>query len=166
MAPINHLTKRDSLGLSTQPLSKAMIGAIAGGATFIILFIIGLGVFIYFYVKSSQRPDAAHLGPDASQQSSTEDVIREKTLGDSDSSVPVPSRPPPVQLKLVIDTPPPSTTTSPNPNAQTRTSTIARPKKTHDRRSLGAPAGDQWNRHSRASNNSLEVPATPGNEFV
>jgi hypothetical protein len=168
MAPINHLTKRVSLELSTQPLSKAMIGAIAGGAIFIVLFVIGLGAFIYFYVKSSQRPDAAHLGPGASQQSSTVEVVQEKTLGDASSwdSSRRTSRPPPVQLKLVIDTPPASTTTSPDPNA-----IIPQPKKTYDRRSrrLGAPAtGDSWNRQSLASNNSIDsgVPATPGNEFV
>jgi len=167
MAPT--LVKR--LALETQPLSKSAIGAIAGAAVFLVLFFIGIGVFLWFYIKSMKAPTSPQDFDDS--RSDLEAGMNEKSLGPSTPSTLVPTIPPspasastkptPDHLKLVVETP--ETTTDDLLN----TTTVASPSSRKNRLqtdSKKAATGYDGNRSSTASSSSLEIPPTPGKDFV
>lgn len=190
MAPTT-LTKRFSL--STKPLSKGMVGAIAGGAVFVFLFIVGLVVFLVFYARFARKPNKAHVGPYAifpakgGRRGGEDDVEARgggeeeaKSLGDSSTLVGTPNSTPPAtitkpppDLKLAMQTPPASPNRDvekPEPErpqtptaAAARSQTAVTPKRGRTQH-LAAEEDQPWN--SVASSGSLEQPATPGRTFV
>ena len=172
-----------------------MVGAIAGGAVFIALFLLGLGVFIYLYYRSAEQPSATNLNAPAASFDSAmvergEQEQAEKTSDASDTSLssasvsvsahPAPHQPSPLrrpvpapagsphsphsQPGLAIDSP--QSPPPPSPSPPPRPPSAALQPQHSKRRTL--QKGDPWHRQSLASSNSLDVdvPATPGNEFV
>jgi len=172
------LAKR--LALETQPLGKGAIGAIAGAVVFLVLFFIAIGVFLWFYIRSATGSESPHVGPQAfdDYKSDLESGLNEKSLGPSTSSTLVPTTlpsrasaltsPPASHPKLVVDTPESTTPAT----AISTDDIIAAPPPTSSRKSRlqidsgKAAPGYDWNRTSTVSSNSLEIPPTPGKDFV
>ncbi|KAI5857074.1 hypothetical protein BZA05DRAFT_165578 [Tricharina praecox] len=175
------LVKR--LALETQPLSKSAIGAIAGAAVFLVLFFIGIGVFLWFYIKSSKVPGTPHVGSFDDSKVDLEAGANEKSFVPSTPSslvpstpsslvpstivppspAPAPAKPMPAHLNLVDETP-----ESASANRNTISTTVPPTSSRKSRLQVDSQkaAGYDWNRTSTVSSSSLEIPPTPGKDFV
>jgi len=168
MSAINHkraisLETFHSGGLTTS--GKAAIGC---ASTVLVLFIIGLGFFIYFYVTAVRHREPAHLGPFAfSQKTSTAGLAGTQTISEKQSfgntsanSSSAEQQPAAVPL---VDTPP-GTSEQSTPKQEGADLLNPRPR-LHQLDEI--PQLDhRTSQASQQSTSSLEHPPIPGSEFV
>jgi hypothetical protein len=164
---INH--KRAILGtLHSGGLTTSGKVAIGCAVTVLVLFIIGLGFFIYFYVRAARHHEPAHLGPFAFSHKVSSSkaglggaqTISEKQSFGSTSANSSSAAQPPLPL---VDTPP-GTSGRSTPKPEGDDLLNSRPR-LHQLDKI--PQVDhRASQASQQSTMSLEHPPTPGSEFV